>query len=177
VLALQSGARFEVEFVPFSLNQTHVEEGGVDVWDDPARGADLLASQVGIVVRDQFPDQFLATHVALFALRHDKGADLRDKAALSSVLEQEGVDAARVFKEIESGWPLEAFRKAHESSVAEHAVFGVPTFVAGDEAVFVRVMTRPGNDAALATSTIEQILELLSDHVELNEFKRTSIPN
>jgi hypothetical protein len=53
----------------------------------------------------------------------------------------------------------------------------VPTFVAGDEAVFVRVMTRPGNDAALATSTIEQILELLSDHVELNEFKRTSIPN
>jgi hypothetical protein len=38
-------------------------------------------------------------------------------------------------------------------------------------------MTRPGNDAALATATIERILDLLLHHVELNEFKHTSIPN
>jgi hypothetical protein len=177
VTALQAGAPFEVEFVPFSLNQTHVEEGGVPVWDDTARKEDLLAAQVGIVVRDQFPEQFLAAHVGLFALRHEDGADLRDKAALSSVLKSQGIDAARVFEEIESGWPLEEFRKAHESAVADHAVFGVPTFISGEEAVFVRIMTRPGNDAELATSTIERILGLLNDHVELNEFKRTSIPN
>ena len=61
-------------------------------------------------------------------------------------------------------------------AVADHDAFGVPTFISGEEAVFVRIMTRPEGDAARATTTIERILELLEDHVELNEFKRTSIP-
>ena len=176
VVALQAGAPFEVDFVPFSLNQAHVEEGGVPVWDDPERVGDLLVGQVGIVVRDRFPDLFLNTHLALFALRHDKGADLRDKAALTSVLEDNGLDAESVFKEIESGWPLDEFRKAHEAAVAEHSVFGVPTFVSGSEAAFVRIMTRPQGDPALAIATIERVIELLGDHVDLNEFKRTRIP-
>lgn len=177
VAAIQAGASFEVEFVPFSLNQAHVEEGGVPVWDDPERAADLLAGQVGIVVRDRFPDSFLTTHVALFSLRHDKSADFRDTAALSSVLEDNGLDPASVFKEIESGWPLDEYRKAHEAAVAEHSVFGVPTFVAGSEAAFVRIMTRPQGDAKLAVATIERVIELLGDHAELNEFKRTRIPH
>jgi len=176
VAALRGGARFEVEFVPYSLNQAHVEEGGIPVWDDPERAPDLLAGQVGIVVRDQFPEQFLGTHLGLFSLRHDKGADLRDKAALASVLEGEGVDASRVFEEIESGWPLDAFRKAHESAIADHFVFGVPTFIAGEQAAFVRIMTRPRDDTTLAIATIERVLDLLGDHAEVNEFKRTSIP-
>jgi hypothetical protein len=176
VTALRGGAPFDVEFVPFSLNQVHVEEGGVPVWDDPQREADLLAGEVGIVVRDRFPEQFLTTHLGLFVLRHDKGADLRDKAALASVLKSERIDPARVFEEIESGWPLDEFRKSHESAVADHSVFGVPTFIAGAEAAFVRIMTRPAGDVAMAKATIEHVLDLLEGHVELNEFKRTSIP-
>jgi len=175
-LALESGAGYEVEFVPFSLTQTHVEEGGTPVWEDPDKDADLLAGQVGIVLRDRFPDQFLRAHVALFALRHDHGGDLRDRAALATVLEAEGVEPDRVFEEIKSGWPLDEFRKAHEAAVSHHDVFGVPTFISGDEAAFVRIMTRPGADAALATATIDQVLDLLQNHVALNEFKRTSIP-
>jgi hypothetical protein len=175
VVALQGGAPFEAEFVPFSLNQAHVEEGGTPVWEDPERQDDLLAGQVGVVVRDRFPEQFLNAHLGLFALRHDKGGDLRDRTALASVLKEEGIDPDRVFEEIKSGWPLDELRKAHEAAVADHFVFGVPTFVAGDQAAFVRVMTRPGKDAGLARSTIERILGLL-DQVDLNEFKRTSIP-
>ena len=176
VAALQDGAPYEVEFVPFSLNQAHVAEGGTPVWDDPERDLDLLAGQVGIVVRDKFPAQFLHAHLALFALRHDKNGDLRDRAALSSVLQSEGIDPARVFEEIKSGWPLDELRKSHEAAVADHLVFGVPTFVAGDQAAFVRIMTRPANDPALARATVQRILDLLENHVELNEFKRTSIP-
>jgi hypothetical protein len=177
ILALESGAPFEVSFVPFSLNQAHVEEGDAPVWEDPKSEADLLAGQVGIVVRDRLPEQFLRTHLALFALRHDQGGDLRDKAALASVLEAEGVDPTWVFDEIASGWPLKEYRKCHEAAVADHAVFGVPTFIAGEQAAFVRIMTRPDNDARLATATIERILDLLEHHTELNEFKHTSIPN
>lgn len=176
VLALEAGAPFDVQFVPFSLNQAHVEEGGSSVWEDPQHEADLLAGQVGIVVRDLFPQQFLRAHLALFALRHDESGDLRDQAALASVLKQEGIDPSRVFEEISSGWPLDEYRKSHEAAVADHAVFGVPTFISGEQAVFVRIMTRPGNDAGLATATVEQVIDLLVNHVQLNEFKRTSIP-
>ncbi len=175
-LALENGAGYEVDFVPFSLDQAHVSEGGRPVWDDPGKEADLLAGQVGIVVRDRFPEQFLRAHIALFSLRHDQGGDLRDKGALAAVLATVGVDADRVFEEITSGWPLDEFRKAHEAWVVNHSAFGVPTFVAGDEAVFVRIMTRPGTDGALATATVDRVVDLLSNHVDLNEFKRTSIP-
>ena len=175
--ALEAGAPFEVSFIPFSLNQAHVEEGGMAVWEDPRHQADLLAVQVGIVVRDRFPDRFLRTHLALFALRHDLGGDLREQGALASVLEREGVRSEEVFGEIKSGWPLDEFRKSHEAAVADNAVFGVPTFVSDGKAAFVRVMTRPGKDVGLAAATIERILDLLQNHPELNEFKHTSIPN
>ena len=179
VAALQAGAPWQVRFVPFSLNQAHVEDGGTDVWDDPAQAANLLAGQVGIVVRDRFPDQFLAVHVAIFTARHDEGRDIRKADVLKAVLTEQGVDAEAVFNELEDGWPLEAFRKEHEQSVSESHVFGVPTFSTADapgRAIFVRLMTRPKGDAALAASTIERVMDLVTRFPELNEFKATSIP-
>jgi len=175
IVGLQDGADWDVEFLPFSLNQAHVEAGGTPVWDDPARRLDLLAGQVGLVVRDRSPDKFLRVHRALFALRHDQGADLRDAEALRGVLAQEGVDATAVFDEIDCGWPLDAYRKAHEAEAGDFNAFGVPTFMVGGQAAFVRVMTRPDGDAALARKTIEHIIGLLEDHPDLNEFKHTTI--
>lgn len=177
VTALEAGAPFEVSFVPFSLSQAHVDADDRSVWDDPEHESALLAGQVGIVVRDRFPEKFLRTHLALFSLRHDYSGDLREQAALASVLERQGVPSRQVFDEIKSGWPLDEYRKSHESAVADYAVFGVPTFVAGGQAAFVRIMTRPGEDAGVAIATIDRVLDLLQNHPELNEFKHTSIPN
>jgi hypothetical protein len=176
VAALQAGAPWDVRFVPFSLNQAHVEEGGADVWDDPAQAENLLATQVGIVLRDRYPDDFLRVHDALFAARHDQSRDIRRRDELEAVLEEQRVDAAKVLAEVDDGWPLEAFRKEHEASVSDHHVFGVPTFIAGDRAVFVRVMNRPKGDAELAASTIERVMDLVTGWAELNEFKATTIP-
>ena len=179
VAALRAGAPWQVRFVPFSLNQAHVEDGGLDVWDDPAQAANLLAGQVGIVVRDTFPDQFLAVHDALFAARHDEARDTRDPDELKAVLTEQGLDADAVFKEIDDGWPLDTFRKEHEQAVSESRVFGVPTFYTPDNperAIFVRLMNRPQGDAALATSTIERVMDLVDGFPELNEFKATSVP-
>ncbi|MDQ1436908.1 MAG: hypothetical protein QOK43_537 [Acidimicrobiaceae bacterium] len=178
VTALQAGAPWDVRFVPFSLNQAHVEEGGTDVWDDPAQAPNLLAMQVGIVVRDRFPDAFLPVHNALFAARHDQSRDIREADELRAVLTEQGwgdnVDA--VFAEIEDGWPLETFRKEHEAAVNEHRVFGVPTFISGDRAIFVRLMDRPAGDGPRATSSIERVMDLVTGWIELNEFKASSIP-
>jgi hypothetical protein len=175
VEAVRAGAEWDVEYLPFSLTQSHVEEGGTPVWDAADKAADLTAIEAGLVVREQFPDRFLDVHIGLFAARHDEGRDLREESVVRQVLESHGVDADEVFAAIGEGWPRQAFRKAHEAAVAEHRVFGVPTFIAGDSAVFVRIMTRPEGDAKLARSTIEHVLELLGRHPELNEFKHTSI--
>ena len=174
-VALRAGAPWDVTFAPFSLSQVHVEEGGVPVWDDPEKAPHLLAVEAGLVVRDRFPEHFLDAHVALFAARHDEGRDLREESVVRDILTDAGVDADTVVAEVAKGWPRDEFRRAHEEAVATHHVFGVPTFVLGHNAVFVRVMTRPGDDAELARRTIDSVLALLDQHPELNEFKHTTI--
>ena len=174
--AVAAGAPWDVRFAPFSLNQVHVEPGGVDVWEDPGRAPDLAAMEAGLVVRDRFPAAFPAVHAALFAARHDEGRDLRDEAVLAEVLGANGLDAGAVLAEIADGWPLDVFRKEHEAAVAEHQVFGVPTFVVEGRAAFVRVMDRPAGDVEVATRTIERIVDLVTGWPELNELKHTSIP-
>ena len=174
--ALHAGAGWDVEWVPFSLNQAHVEEGGADVWDDPSKASGLLAMEAGIAVRDRWPEVFPAVHRALFAARHDEGRDIREEDVIRDVLTANGADADAVFDEIAGGGPLKVFRQAHERAVGDHHVFGVPTFIAGGQAVFVRVMNRPGDDAEQARTTIERIVDLVTGWPDLNEFKHTSIP-
>ncbi len=82
--ALAGGADWDVTFLPFSLSQVHVPEGGTPVWDDPEKAQDLLALGAGVVVRDQYPDRFLDAHIALFAARHDEGLDLRQPEVVAA---------------------------------------------------------------------------------------------
>ena len=175
-VALAGGADWDVTFVPFSLNQMHVEEGGVDVWDDPEKASTLLAPAAAIVVRDADPDRFLAAHIALFTARHDEGRDIREPDVVAAVLADVGVDADEVMAEVAAGGPAEALRKEHEAAVNDHRVFGVPTFIVNDRAAFVRLMDRPEGDVDRATRAIEGTLRLLTDWPDLNEFKWTSIP-
>ena len=141
--ALEAGADFRVRFLPFSLGQAHVEDGGTPVWDKPDERPNLLAVAAGIAVRDRFPAYFPAAHRSLFSARHDESGDLRDESVVRKALERVGVDADAVFADLASGWPFAVFRAEHEESVARHSIFGVPTFVLDDKAVFVRLMTRP----------------------------------
>ncbi len=171
---LEGGAEWDVTFVPYFLNQGMGSEGQ-DTWDDPAHQADLLSLAAGVVVRDRFPDHFLAVHRSLFTVRHDGAGDLRDRAVVHAALTRGGVDADAVLAEVDAGWPAKVVRTEHERCVDELEVFGVPTFIIGDDAVFARLMDRPGGDADVARSTIDRILALMGDHPELNEFKHTRL--
>jgi hypothetical protein len=172
---LAEGASWDVRFVPFFLNQAHVEEGGTPAWDDPAHQPDLLALAAGVVVRDRFPDKFRSVHHSLFSARHDDAGDLRNRDVVVGALRRGGADADAVLAEVDAGWPADVIRDEHSRVVDTLDVFGVPTFIAGDQAVFVRLMTRPNGDAALATRTIDRVLDLLENHAEINEFKHTQI--
>jgi hypothetical protein len=173
---LNAGAPWDVTFVPFSLGQVHVAEGDPDIWGRWQDDSGLLALQAGVVVRDKFADRFLDTHEALFALRHDQGGHLRDEGEVRRVLEEQGVDADAVLSEIDGGGPIATVQAAHEAAVKQHSVWGVPTFILGDQAVFVRYMDRPRGDGDHAIRTIERTLDLLEGWPDLNEFKHTSIP-
>jgi len=173
---IEAGADWEVTFTPFCLMQAHVEEGNPPVWEQEPKARGLLALEAGVVVRDRFPEHFLAAHRALFAARHDQGRDIADPEVVRGALVEAGAPADKVLAHVDDGWPLETVRAEHERSVAEHHVFGIPTFIAGDQAVFVRLMTRPGGDGALARDTIERLMGLVIDHPELNEFKHTTVP-
>jgi predicted DsbA family dithiol-disulfide isomerase len=173
IAALRSDALADVEwqFVPFSLDQSHLEEGEAPVWEqEPAMwGTGVLALLYGIAVRDTFPDRFLEAHVALFAARHDQGRKLDDEAVLRDVVTSVGLDADAVAEEVWSGRPLKTLMTEHRQAVDECDVFGVPTFVEHDEAVFVRFMDRGRVD------DLERMVGLL-DWTNLNEFKRTRLP-
>jgi hypothetical protein len=176
VAGLRAGAPWDVAFVPFSLGQVHVAEGEPDIWGHWQDDSGLLALQAGVVVQDKFADRFLDVHEALFALRHDHGGQLRDEDEVRAVLEEQGVDADVVFDEIATGAPIAAVQAAHESVARGQKVWGVPTFVVGDQAVFVRLMDRAGTDPAPSVASVERILDLLTGWPDLNEFKHTSIP-
>jgi hypothetical protein len=174
IAGLRDGADWDVHFLPFSLNQMHVEEGQPDVWDNPGQSGSLLALMAGTVVRDRFPERFHEAHLALFDARHVDALDLREWDTVAQVLDAQGVASAEVREVLDSGEALETVRKEHEAAVDSTNVWGVPTFVIGDRAVFVRLMQSP-TDEADGHRTVDRILDLMA-WTDLNEFKATSIP-
>ena len=176
VVGLLDGARWEVEFWPFSVEQTRRTDGQPPIWDDPGTSVSFLAMQVGLVVRDHFPESFLSVHAALFAARHDEGLDLQQEDVLRRVLGRHDVDADAVLREVAGGAALETYRREHARSVAEHGVFGVPTLIVGGRAAFVRLMDGPLGDPGSARRTVNRLLDLVVGWPELNELKHTAIP-
>lgn len=175
---LAAAADWRVTFVPFSLGQVHVAEGEPDVWDKPEQDKGILALQAGVIVRDRYPTRFPQVHRALFAARHDAGEHLEDPRVVRDVLRAAGVESGEVFALIDDGSALGQVRAEHEAAVAEHNVWGVPTFLTGGQAVFVRLMERaePDADPARSIRIIERVVKLATEEPDLNEFKHTSIP-
>lgn len=171
VAGLRSGRPWDVRFLPFSLDQSHVPQDEPPVWDRPEneRGSGVLALTWGIAVRDRFPDQFWDFHVKTFGARFDEGRKIDDETVLRDVATNAGLDPDAVATIVATGGPLDQLRAEHTEAVQRWDVFGVPTFIEGDEAVFVRLMERSH------LPDLDRVLDMLA-WGRLNEFKRTRIP-
>ena len=171
VTALRDGVDLDVRFLPFSLDQAHVEEGEPAVWDrEPGEwGTGVTALLYAIAIRDQFPDAFLDFHLEAFAARHDHGKKLGREEVVREAVAAADLDVEKVAEEAWSGRPLKTLAAEHSEQVDRFNAFGVPTFIEGDGAVFIRFMERNRVD------DLERALELL-DWTRFNEFKRTQIP-
>lgn len=169
---IAEGHDWDVTFSPFSLAEVHIAEGEASVWERPAgsegtRG--VLAHAWGLAVKDVAPGDFRAFHLALFSARHDHGADINDEAVLRRVCDEVGLAADDIADRVATGKPLDALAASHTEAVKRWSVFGVPTFIDGDEAVFVRLMERH------SVADVDKVLDML-EWTRLNEFKRTTVP-
>lgn len=175
VEGLRGGADWDVTFLPFCLGQAHVEEGEPDIWDTPEDDSGLFALQVAISVRDNQHTAFLDLHQGLFNHRHTAGGSLRDRDVLRPILTVAGADADAAFADVDSGRTLQVVRDEHERFVRSHQVWGTPTFVVEDKAVFVRLLDHAHGDRDRARATIDRILDDIEWPI-LNELKHTSVP-
>ena len=129
----------------------------------------MLALEWSLAVRDTEPDRFLDFHRALFEARHGAGAKIDDQAVLAATAESTGVDPGAVASVVTGGGPARTLSVEHRDAVARWGVFGVPTFIVGDDAVFVRLMERHRR------ADVSRVIDMLT-WSNLNEFKRTRIP-
>lgn len=173
---LDAAADWDVRFVPLCQGQLSIESGQPSVWDDPTRDTGMLALQTGIAVRDQHPDAFRTVHRALFAARHRHGRRIDDRDVVVSVLQAAGLDADDVLARVDDRSALATIRTEHTDAVERYEVFGVPTLIVGDDAVFIRLMEgTDGSDPARSRTTIERLLALSTGWPELNELKHTRV--
>lgn len=175
VAGLEHGATWDVRCVAFSLTQNHVEAGDTSVWDEPDKDSGLLALQVGTIVRDEHPDRFPAVHRSLFALRHDEGKLLTEPDLLRAVVDRHGLDGSAIVDRAVAGEAIPTVRKDHEEAVGQ-GVWGVPTVLTDDAAVFIRLMDRASDDPEASVRSIERAVSLVGCWPELNEFKHVAVP-
>jgi protein-disulfide isomerase len=169
--ALEDNPDWNVEFRPFSLSQNHADEGSTPVWTRPAGSEGTRGTQAllwSLAIRDSLPESFRAFHQALFSARHDKAADVDADDVLSAAASAAGADPSDVRAIVASGVPAKTLATEHTENVERWSVFGVPTFIQDDEAVFVRFMERHQVD------DLVKVLDMLS-WTDVNEFKRTTI--
>ncbi len=169
---LESGWDAHVTFTPFSLHENSLPDSVPSVWDPEGEGLDgrgIRAIAWSLAVRDEDPRHFGRFHCAIFAARHDEGRDINDEQVLRDLASGVGVDVEAIAPVVASGVPMKTLRVEHTANVDEFGVFGVPTFIGGGQAVFVRLMERHNADDVLG---VVSMLEWSN----LNEFKRTRIP-
>ena len=174
--ALRGGAELDVEFIPWTMSQGHREEGAIDVWEDAEHDPALLALAASVSVRDEQPELFLATHEALFRARHESAIRLVTIDEIDTVLSPLGVSMQKVRADLTSRRPHRVIGENFHAMEA-FEVFGVPTFVVGTDATFVRYMQPPTGDNSASVGLIESLVTLMVTQPEINELKHTRVSN
>ena len=144
------------------------------MWDNPERDSEHLALFASISVRDQQPEFFPSVHEGLFRARHHQSLRLNTWDEIVPVLKAAGVDVDAVMSDVATRRPAQVLADA-QRRFEKVETFGVPTFLIGDDATFVRYMTEPVSDENSA-QIITSLVTLMASQGDLNEFKHTRLP-
>jgi predicted DsbA family dithiol-disulfide isomerase len=172
-----SGERkLEIRWRYFSLTQVNSKDDGWTVWDAPesdqVRGR--LAFKAAEAARRQ--DHFDAFHIALLRARHQDRADIDSAAVVERVAEETGLDLDRFRKDIADPTIVSALERDHRSAVAEHGIFGTPTFLfPGGASAYVRLSEVP--EASDSLSIFDRLISIAAEEPRILEIKRPVKPS
>lgn len=168
----RSGERaLDVRWRYFSLTQVNTKDDGWTAWGAPAtewvRGR--LAFQAAEAARRQ--GRFEDMHWRLLRARHRERVDLEDRHAVEAVAEEVGLDIDRFRRDVADRSTLDALAADHTAAVADHGVFGTPTFVfPGGEAAYVRLSPAALQDGAV--EVFDRVLAVAAAEPRILEIKR-----
>jgi predicted DsbA family dithiol-disulfide isomerase len=171
-----SGARpLDVRWRYFSLTQVNSKVEGFRVWDaGDAEARGRLAFKAAEAARRQ--DAFDEFHMALLRARHEQRADIDDIAVVERIAEDSGLDLDRFRKDVADPQIALALARDHRAAVADHGVFGTPTFVfeAGQSA-YVRLSEVPEPSDSVAI--FDRLVSIAADEPRILEIKRPVKPS
>jgi predicted DsbA family dithiol-disulfide isomerase len=172
-----SGERkVEVRWRYFSLTQINSKDEGWTVWDapesDPVRGRNAFKAAEAARRQDAF-DNF---HMRLLRARHIDRIDIDDVAAVERVAEESGLDIGTLRTDMADPDILGGLSRDHRGAVAEHGIFGTPTFVfPGGATAYVRLSEAP--DAADSVGLFDRLVSIAAEEPRILEIKRPVKPS
>ncbi|HVD47282.1 MAG TPA: DsbA family protein [Candidatus Limnocylindria bacterium] len=167
-----SGEReLEVRWRYFSLTQINSKDEGWTVWDapesEPVRGRHAFKGAEAARRQDGFDD----FHMRLLRARHLDRIDIDNVAAVERVAVESGLDLDRFRKDVADPGILSALARDHRGAVAEHGVFGTPTFVfPGGPAAYVRLSEAPEPGDSLVL--FDRLMSIAAEEPRILEIKR-----
>ncbi len=176
LLANVAGERpIDVRWRYFSLAQVNSKVDGWTAWGAPAaekvRGR--LAFRAAEAARRQ--DRFDPFHANLLAARHQDRLDIDDAKVVEEVAEESGLELERFRRDLDNPAILDALAHDHKHAVANHGVFGTPTFVFPNGAsAYIRLAEAPSGAGAL--QLFDSLLAIAADEPRVLEIKRPTRP-
>ena len=125
----------------FPLEQVNSKEGpDWKLWEQPesypSRG--LLALKAGEAARKQGPEAFDRFHMALLNARHVDKKKIDDRGMLAEVAKSVGLDVDRFTNDLDDPASIKKIAAEYTEAHDKYGVFGVPTYLVGDELWFGR---------------------------------------
>ncbi len=165
------GRKLKVRWRYFSLSQVNSKDEGWTVWDAPesdkVRGR--LAFKAAEAARRQ--GRFDDLHIPLLTARHRDRLDIDDVEVVERVAVEAGLDLERLRQDMAAADILDSLARDHQEAIAEHGVFGTPTFVfPGGSSAYIRLSEAPGvEDAA---RVFDRLMSVAAEEPRILEIKR-----
>jgi predicted DsbA family dithiol-disulfide isomerase len=160
----------------FSLTQVNSKDDGWTVWEAPAgdRVKGRLAFKGAAAARRQ--GRFDEFHMPMLLARHRDRLDIDQVEVVERVAVDSGLDLDQFRRDMADPHILDALARDHRQAVAEHGIFGTPTFVFQDgAAAYVRLSEPTGTADALRV--FDALVEVAADEPGILEIKRPHKPS
>ena len=166
------GEKLQVDWRPFSLEQSNSKEGPEwKVWEQPNG---LLALRAGEAAKRQGTKVFDDFLIALMKARHEDRKELTDPEVIDEAARSAGLDLGQFKEDLVDPDLLQGIVKSHTQAVEEYGVFGVPTFIFPNGfSAFLKTYQPPEEDAV---EVFEAINKLMGSWNFIGELKRPQPP-